>query len=257
MALTASVLASFQDSCGNADCTAATAASSASRWPSPAWRISPYERHARRQAGRRHRDAGPWRSSHALSGPFLSAAGSSRARTARRCEPSKTSSTMVRFFRSSTSVLPSVETDRIASASLILAASTASWSLPKIILIRTEVSSNTSPIAFTVSDPNGAPSINARAFIPQLHLLSRENTLCPGRMVPPKWGYSSAGKDVADVPGRRTPRSCAGSAAAGRTAGPIALARAQLLPRLKELALQPFAVAIPGRSAHSHNRSYG
>src|SRR5262245_12038495 len=75
-------------------------------------------------------------------------------------------------------------------------------------------------------------------------------------MVPPKWGYSSAAKGVADVPGRRTPRSCAGSAASGRTAGPIALARARLFPRLKALAVQAFAVAILGGLAPSHNRPY-
>jgi hypothetical protein len=50
MALTASALASFQDNRGNTDCTAATAASSASRWLAPTWRISRWERYARRRA---------------------------------------------------------------------------------------------------------------------------------------------------------------------------------------------------------------
>ena len=49
-----------------------------------------------------------------------------------------TSSTMARFFRSLMSVLPSVATERIACASLILADSTASGSLPKILSIRSD-----------------------------------------------------------------------------------------------------------------------
>src|SRR5262245_26106481 len=63
-------------------------------------------------------------------------------------------------------MLAAVVTDRIASASLILASSTPPGKLLTIGAIRAHVSSNACPITFTVLVPNEALSINVRTFIP-------------------------------------------------------------------------------------------
>ena len=68
-------------------------------------------------------------------------------------------------FRAATSVLSSIATDNIASASLSLAFSTAPGRVPKLPAISAHAWSNACPIALMVSGPNEAPSINRRALI--------------------------------------------------------------------------------------------
>src|SRR5215471_1217160 len=83
-----------------------------------------------------------------------------------------------------------------------------------------------------VSEPNRASSINASAFIPQLHLLSRGTTICQRRGGHLNGGWLSLKQRVADISGSvHTPQLRRALPRPSDTHKCRALARARFYPR--------------------------